>query len=416
MCSPEHKSPNSHAVRFDDTVWSVSKHCLQWQLISFIAAPRMHEVEALHYFFSRAVSPGRLFSSSGPERVRQSVTALPLWRHFCTGYTDFLCPVAARPDRQTTCANPPSPWKPKHNTPVTDTWLMDQGKRGQRGRKGTTFSAHTRWLTHRWQIFIQTCVVVVGFFGGFFGFTWTSMNPSRQIGLKTPTLWFDSARCISLNPAKGQTVPRARPALCLTRSLRMNLSHVPILPGDDRQTGKTQQDELTLDGQRGVRVCVCVRACVWSKLSVYMRLCDALSIERLVICKSALPWAGGVKVGRQEEKREGREAGGRRTDGQGDGVWMTGMSVKERRGRRVWEWFILHNWLFSIPGKQDDALTCAHTRARYTHTRMRVFAGDRLEWIKRSAWFYSVLFSSSTNPMTTNKKKSKRYLTYSSVP
>ena len=51
-----------------------------------------------------------------------------------------------------------------------------------------------------------------------------------------------------------------------------------------------------------------------------MRLCDALSIERLVICKSALPWAGGVKVGRQEEKREGREAGGRRTDGQGDGV------------------------------------------------------------------------------------------------
>lgn len=43
--------------------------------------------------------------------------------------------------------------------------------------------------------------------------------------------------------------------------------------------------------------------------SVYMRLCDALSIEKVVICKSALPWAGGVKLGKQERKsvREGRE-------------------------------------------------------------------------------------------------------------
>lgn len=26
-------------------------------------------------------------------------------------------------------------------------------------------------------------------------------------------------------------------------------------------------------------------------------------IERVVICKSALPWAGGVKLGKQERKR-----------------------------------------------------------------------------------------------------------------
>lgn len=36
---------------------------------------------------------------------------------------------------------------------------------------------------------------------------------------------------------------------------------------------------------------------------MYMRPCDALSIERVVICKSALPWAGGVKLGEQERKR-----------------------------------------------------------------------------------------------------------------
>lgn len=49
-----------------------------------------------------------------------------------------------------------------------------------------------------------------------------------------------------------------------------------------------------------------------------MRPCDALSIERVVICKSALPWAGGVKLGKQERKRvrEGRED----RDGQTDSV------------------------------------------------------------------------------------------------
>lgn len=47
-----------------------------------------------------------------------------------------------------------------------------------------------------------------------------------------------------------------------------------------------------------------------------MRLCDALSIERVVICKSALPWAGGVKLGKQRGKR-GRE-GWEGKDGQTD--------------------------------------------------------------------------------------------------
>lgn len=45
-------------------------------------------------------------------------------------YTDLQRPVTARLDK-TTCPNPSSPWKPKHNAPLTDTWLMDRGKQGQ---------------------------------------------------------------------------------------------------------------------------------------------------------------------------------------------------------------------------------------------------------------------------------------------
>lgn len=63
-------------------------------------------------------------------------------------------------------------------------------------------------------------------------------------------------------------------------------------------------------------MCVRVRVCVCLSEAFYMRLCDALSIERVVICKSALPWAGGVKLGKQGRKRgrEGREE----KDGQAD--------------------------------------------------------------------------------------------------
>lgn len=45
-----------------------------------------------------------------------------------------------------------------------------------------------------------------------------------------------------------------------------------------------------------------------------MRLCDALSIKRVVICKSALPWAGGVKLGKKE--RDGQEYKRKETDRQ----------------------------------------------------------------------------------------------------
>ena len=52
---------------------------------------------------------------------------------------------------------------------------------------------------------------------------------------------------------------------------------------------------MALHAWECVWVCVCL-----SEASVYMRACDALSIERVVICKSALPWAGGVKLGKGE--------------------------------------------------------------------------------------------------------------------
>lgn len=43
---------------------------------------------------------------------------------------------------------------------------------------------------------------------------------------------------------------------------------------------------------------------------VYMCACDALSIERVVICKSALPRAGGVKLGKggRNRRRDGTGA------------------------------------------------------------------------------------------------------------
>lgn len=66
-----------------------------------------------------------------------------------------------------------------------------------------------------------------------------------------------------------------------------------------------------------------------TRLSVYMHVCDALSIKRVVICKSALPWAGGVKLGKEE-----RSDGERQTDGGMHSVWMTGMSVKEKSRER----------------------------------------------------------------------------------
>lgn len=64
------------------------------------------------------------------------------------------------------------------------------------------------------------------------------------------------------------------------------------------------------DGQRDaacLRVCVRVPVC----LSAALPPCDVLSIERVVICKSPLPWTGGVKVGEQDRKSE-RGTGGER--------------------------------------------------------------------------------------------------------
>lgn len=142
-----------------------------------------------------------------------------------------------------------------------------------------------------------------------------------------------------------------------------NLSNVPILPSVHRQPGKTLQDELTRgDSQRGTE-CLRVRVCVWARLSVYMRLCDVLSIKRVVICKSALLWAGGVKLGKQGEKRgEGREGKGQ-TDRQIDSMWMAGMSVKEREERETECESGLYyiTGFFSIISEQEDRLTWTYT-------------------------------------------------------
>lgn len=63
-----------------------------------------------------------------------------------------------------------------------------------------------------------------------------------------------------------------------------------------------------------------------------MCACDALSIERVVICKSALPWAGGVKLGKQNRKREtGR---GRRTERQTDRQRVNDRDECEREDER----------------------------------------------------------------------------------
>lgn len=61
-------------------------------------------------------------------------TVLLVEGHF---HTDFLCPARERPDRQTTCANPSSLWKPKHNTQPTDTWLKDRENWGREEGKIT---------------------------------------------------------------------------------------------------------------------------------------------------------------------------------------------------------------------------------------------------------------------------------------
>ena len=113
---------------------------------------------------------------------------------------------------------------------------------------------------------------------------------------------------------------------------------------------------------------MCVRACVWAKLSVYMRLCDALSIERLVICKSALPWAGGVKVGRQEQKREGREGKGRgETDRRTGRRRVNDRNECEREERKECESGLYYiTGFFQSPVNKTTRLR-VHSRARYTH-------------------------------------------------
>ena len=134
----------------NNTLWTVSKRSPQWQLISFIVALRRMKPQPFAFFYKRFFLQDA--SAAG--------TTLLVWRHFYTGHTDFLCPVTARPaDRQTTCANPSSPWKPKHNTPLTDTWLMDRGQwvREEGGRE--LFSSKT-YMTNRFPLKLFIHIII----------------------------------------------------------------------------------------------------------------------------------------------------------------------------------------------------------------------------------------------------------------
>lgn len=89
-------------------------------------------------------------------------------------------------------------------------------------------------------------------------------------------------------------------------------------------------------------MCVCARMPRMSERSFSICVMH-LALKRVVICKSPLPRASGVKLGKADRKEGGRD---RKTETDTGSMWMTGMSVKEG-GQRVWEWFLLHNWLLS---------------------------------------------------------------------
>lgn len=137
------------------------------------------------------------------------------------------------------------------------------------------------------------------------------------------------------------------------------------------QTGTTLQDEPT----RGYPVWhyslhPCMPACVCARVRMSERsfsICVMhLALKRVVICKSPLPWASGVKLGKAERKEGGRD---RKTETDTGSMWMAGMSVKEG-GQWVWEWFLLHNWLLSRVEQLWRTYMTAHHVWSRIHLRM----------------------------------------------
>lgn len=97
----------------------------------------------------------------------------------------------------------------------------------------------------------------------------------------------------------------------------------------DKQ-GRASRMGLHRDSQSHSTACVCVHvcACVSRMSEKSCSICAMhLALKRVVICKSPLPWAGGVKLGRGDREELGRDG---KTETDRDGMWMTGVSVKER--------------------------------------------------------------------------------------
>lgn len=81
----------------------------------------------------------------------------------------------------------------------------------------------------------------------------------------------------------------------------MNLSRVQVLQTTrEKPAAHAGAASAALHASEGARVFVC--------LSKAFRL-HAFSIKRVVICKYALPVAGGVKLGKQSGKRDRRRKG-----------------------------------------------------------------------------------------------------------
>lgn len=94
-----------------------------------------------------------------------------------------------------------------------------------------------------------------------------------------------------------------------------------------------------------LHVCACACMCVPRASERSFSICVMhLALKRAVICKSSLPWAGGVELGRGDKEEGGRG----QEDGDGQRQHVNDRHECETEGGKwVWEWFILHNWLCS---------------------------------------------------------------------
>lgn len=124
----------------NNTLWTVSKHCSQWQLISFIVALRCMKSRPFYEWFLQDVS--FLCGIKLKELSRHRVPDLKAFLHKL--HRLRMPSHSQTPNRQKTCADPLSPRKPNiniwyiyiiilymiNNTTLTDTCLMVWGSWG----------------------------------------------------------------------------------------------------------------------------------------------------------------------------------------------------------------------------------------------------------------------------------------------